>query len=188
MYIKVYVALFKDISACTIKGGQTCTQIIISKSSNMDVKEAKDIIATYNFSGGAGATSPASANIVPSGVACFVKGVTKEAKDDLLDLFPFAALVSSHDHNVDDDIDGWYSKYYHIFSTCGLVTQSASFQKYREDGNSLDVDSVVLKILSAVLDEDGKEILKSTMAAMKALGEESGPMKFLASTSKRANT
>ena len=48
------------------------------------------------------------------GISCFTEGIEPDVRSELLDLLSFASLAASHDHDISNDIKGWYEKYFHI--------------------------------------------------------------------------
>ncbi len=50
-------------------------------------------------------------------------------KSEPLDLLSFASLAVSHDHDISEDIKGWYKKYFHILNTLGLVITTNTMPK-----------------------------------------------------------
>ncbi len=114
--------------------------------------------------------------VTASAIHSFVKGVTNDRRNALVDSSLFAQLVANKTVPDQADISGWYGAYLNALTSVGWVLQSKSFATYDFKTGDVDVHEAILAIASGLLGgaaSTGLALIKSTLDAMKKLEDNS---------------
>ena len=108
--------------------------------------------------------------VAGSGVISFVKGVTSERRQDIVNSSLLAQLAANKRVPDRSDLRAWYDVYFEVLTNVGWVLQERSFQQYRERGDDFEAEQAILGIAAAAFGGAASAvgIVKSTLDALKA--------------------
>jgi hypothetical protein len=121
----------------------------------------------------------AQATVVGADVISFVKGVTPEARQDIVNASLLAQLVAKKktpDPDSLQELGDWYNTYFDALTHIGFVIQDMSFARYREGDENYSAHEAILEIGTALLGGSpaALALFKTTVTALqKASGNES---------------
>ena len=116
-----------------------------------------------------------SGYVVPKTLVAFTAGLDEDIKKDVLNLLTLASLAATNKFNSDEQLDKWYEMYFHILQTFGVTLQGSSFSEFDKSGTSVDVDAVVIKVMTAITTENERTVIETSLEALKVLDEDSKP-------------
>ncbi len=111
------------------------------------------------------------AMVVGSEVVSFVKGVSVERRQDIVNCALLAQLAA--DSKVKDraKLIDWYDVYFDVLTNLGWVIQDKGFAAYEEEANGLEAHEAILKVATVLLGATptALAIVTSTIEAMKSM-------------------
>lgn len=111
------------------------------------------------------------ATVVGSEVISFVKGVSVERRQDIVNCALLAQLAA--DHKVPDraNVFAWYDVYFDVLAHLGWVVQDKGFAAYDEQAEGLEAHEAILKVAAGLpgTSPTALALLTSTIGAMKEL-------------------
>ncbi|MGE3874950.1 MAG: hypothetical protein AB7F74_18520 [Parvibaculaceae bacterium] len=113
--------------------------------------------------------------VVGSDVVSFVRGVTEERRNDIVNSSLLAQLVATKKVGKGGDVFDWYDEYFDVLGNIGWVVQAREFAKHKETATNLDAHKAILTVATALLGPGATAltVVKSTLDALKAMGEDS---------------
>lgn len=111
------------------------------------------------------------AMVVASDIVSFVKGVSSERRQDIVNSSLLAQLVANKQVPDKADIIQWYKAYFDVLENIGWVIQDSSFSSYTEEADGLEAHEAILKVASAFLGGTpaALAIVISTLEALKSM-------------------
>lgn len=114
------------------------------------------------------------AMVVGSEVVSFVKGVSAERREDIVNSALFAQLVANKKVPDRNDVFGWYDAYFEALSQLGWVIQSKTFNSYQEEADGLEAHEAILQVAGVLLGAapTALAIVTTTIEAMKSMDDD----------------
>jgi hypothetical protein len=110
-------------------------------------------------------------------VVSFVRGVSPQHKEDVLNSVLLAQLGASAKYNREKHIAKWYAYYQKIFGTVGWVAPAIPFSQDKSLGVEFTADKVILKLIEAIGTGNDVAILAAALEALKNLGKDDPAVK-----------
>ncbi len=128
--------------------------------------------------------------VVASDVVSFVKGVSSERRQDIVNSSLLAQLVASKQVPDRTNVTQWYQAYFDVLKNIGWVIQDHSFSSYTEEANGLEAHEAILKVAGAFLGGTpaALAIVMSTLEALKSMDDSKPWMTIFDRETKHANT
>lgn len=128
--------------------------------------------------------------VVASDVVSFVKGVSTERRQDIVNSSLLAQLVASKQVPDRTNVTQWYKAYFEVLQNIGWVIQDHSFSSYSEEANGLEAHEAILKIAGAFLGGTpaALAIVMTTLEALKSMDASKPWMTIFDRETKHANT
>jgi hypothetical protein len=113
--------------------------------------------------------------VVGSGVISFVKGVTEERRNDIVNCALLAQLAATKKVGDASDIIPWYKVYFETLSNIGWVIQERSFTKHTEASTNLDAHQAIIKVATALLGPSpaALDLVMTTLGALQEMSKDS---------------
>jgi hypothetical protein len=114
------------------------------------------------------------AMVVGSEVLSFVKGVSIERRQDIVNCALLAQLAANHKVNSETDIFSWYDTYFDVLTNLGWVIQDKGFSSYEEKANGLETHEAILKVAAVLMGAapTALAVVISTIEAMKSMNKD----------------
>jgi hypothetical protein len=111
------------------------------------------------------------AMVVGSEVVSFVKGVSAERREDIVNSALFAQLVANKKVPDRNDVFGWYDAYFQALAQLGWVIQNKTFNGYQEEADGLEAHEAILQVAGVLLGAapTALAIVTTTIEAMKSM-------------------
>ncbi len=103
-----------------------------------------------------------------SAILAFTDSVGEAAKEDIKNATLFASLASSSRFSVLDDPEDWYKQYFEIIQALGFTLQAADFSNYIMHSESMQIDKIILEILSGLLTEGETLVIQEAISFIKS--------------------
>lgn len=119
------------------------------------------------------------ASVVGSDVVAFVKGVTREQRQDIVNATLLAQLVAKKkvpNPQTLADVVSWYGDYFDVLEQIGFVVQDRGFAEYEEKSQSFEAHEAILDVATALLATTSPAALalvKTTLGALKKMSADS---------------
>ena len=128
--------------------------------------------------------------VVASDVVSFVKGVSSERRQDIVNSSLLAQLVANKQVPDKTNVTQWYKTYFEVLQNIGWVIQDHSFSSYTEEANGLEAHEAILKVAGAFLGgaPAALAIVMSTLEALKSMDSSKPWMTIFDRETKHANT
>ncbi len=128
--------------------------------------------------------------VVASDVVSFVKGVSSERRQDIVNSSLLAQLVANKQVPDKTNVTQWYKAYFEVLQNIGWVIQDHSFSSYTEEANGLEAHEAILKVAGAFLAgaPAALAIVMSTLEALKSMDSSKPWMTIFDRETKHANT
>src|SRR5262245_42033690 len=131
--------------------------------------------------------------VVGAGVIAFVKGVTPEQRNDIVNASLLAQLVAKkkvNNPNTLTAVKEWYDEYFDVLSRIGFVIQDKGFAEYREASDSFEAHEAILEIATALLAgaPGALALVKTTLEALQKMSSSSPWITLFNRESQSANT
>jgi hypothetical protein len=117
----------------------------------------------------------------------FVGGVSPQTKADVLNSILLAQLAANYVADRENDTLTWYKKYREVLENIGWAISQFDFTKARLSGATVQIKTVVLALLAAIMSENPLAIARATLAAIQALGEGDQRVALFSASSSTAN-
>lgn len=114
------------------------------------------------------------AMVVGSEVVSFVKGVTAERREDIVNSALLAQLAANKKAS-NSDIFKWYDAYFDALGQLGWVLQDSSFNSYEEQADGMEAHEAILQVAAVMLGAapTALAVITATIKAMKSMGANS---------------
>lgn len=111
------------------------------------------------------------AMVVASDIVSFVKGVSNERRQDIVNASLLAQLVANKKVPDKTSIIEWYNAYFDVLENIGWVIQDRSFSSYTEEADGLEAHEAILKVASVFLGAApaALAVVISTLEALKSM-------------------
>ncbi len=111
------------------------------------------------------------AMVVASDIVSFVKGVSSERRQDIVNASLLAQLVANKKVPDKTNIIEWYNAYFDVLENIGWVIQDRSFSSYTEEADGLEAHEAILKVASVFLGAapTALAVVISTLEALKSM-------------------
>jgi len=108
------------------------------------------------------------AAVVGSDVISFVKGVTAEARQDVVNCALLAQLAANKSVPDKESLRDWYRAYFDTLTNLGWVAQEQGFSEHHEAGSDLEAHKAVLRVAAVLLGPGSAAlaVVKTTLDAM----------------------
>ena len=111
------------------------------------------------------------AMVVASDIVAFVKGVSNERRQDIVNASLLAQLVANKIVPDKANYIEWYNAYFDVLENTGWVIQDRSFSAYTEQANGLEAHEAILKVAGVFLGAApaALAVVISTLEALKSM-------------------
>lgn len=129
------------------------------------------------------------AMVVGSDVVSFVKGVSEERRQDIVNSALLAQLVANNKVK-NGDVFEWYDAYFDVLTNLGWVIQDKGFSSYEENADGLEAHEAILKVATVLLGAapTALAIVTSTIEAMKSMDKDNSWITIFDRESRSAET
>jgi hypothetical protein len=133
------------------------------------------------------------ATVVGSEVIAFVKGITREQRQDIVNATLLAQLVARKkvtDPKSLADVESWYDDYFDVLSKIGFVLQHRDFAEYKEHSQNFEAHKAILEVATALLagSPGALMLVKTTLEALQKMSADSPWITIFDRESQSANT
>ena len=130
------------------------------------------------------------AMIVASDIVSFVKGVSNERRQDIVNSSLLAQLEANKKVPDKKNIIEWYNAYFDVLENIGWVIQDRSFSSYTEEADGLEAHEAIIKVASVFLGAApaALAVVISTLEALKSMDSSKPWMTIFDRESKQAKT
>jgi hypothetical protein len=114
------------------------------------------------------------AAVVGSEVVSFVKGVSAERRQDIVNCALLAQLAANRKVQDKTRIFEWYEAYFDVLTNLGWVLQDKGFSSYEGKADGLEAHEAILKVAGVLLGASptALAIVTSTIEAMKEMDKD----------------
>lgn len=131
--------------------------------------------------------------VVGADVIAFVKGVTPEQRNDIVNASLLAQLVAKKkvaNPSTLTAVKEWYDDYFDVLSRIGFVIQDKGFAEYHEASESFEAHEAILEIAAALLAgaPGALALVKTTLEALQKMSSNSPWITLFNRESQSANT
>lgn len=111
------------------------------------------------------------AMVVASDIVAFVKGVTNERRQDVVNASLLAQLVANKKVPDKTNMIEWYNAYFDTLENIGWVVQNKNFSSYTEEADGLEAHEAILKVAAVFLGAApaALAVVTSTLEALKSM-------------------
>ena len=130
------------------------------------------------------------AMVVASDIVSFVKGVSNERRQDIVNASLLAQLVANKKVPDKARIIEWYNAYFDVLENIGWVIQDKSFSSYTEEADGLEAHEAILKVATVFLGASptALAVVISTLEALKSMDSSKSWVTIFDRESKQAKT
>ena len=130
------------------------------------------------------------AMVVASDIVSFVKGVSNERRQDIVNASLLAQLVANKKVPDKTRIIEWYNAYFDVLENIGWVIQDKSFSSYTDEADGLEAHEAILKVAAVFLGASpaALAVVISTLEALKSMDSSKSWMTIFDRESKHAKT
>lgn len=133
------------------------------------------------------------ASVVGSDVISFVKGVTPEQRNDIVNASLLAQLVAKKkvlEPGTLANVVRWYEEYFDVLTHIGFVIQDKGFAKYEEKSQDFEAHKAILDLATVLLAgaPGALAVLKTTLGALEKMSGDSPWITLFNRESRSANT
>jgi hypothetical protein len=128
--------------------------------------------------------------VVGSDIISFVKGVTEQRREDIVNSALLAQLIANAAVPDKTHVFAWYDKYFDALTQIGWVVQDRQFIEHVEHGSSLEVHKAIIKLATAVLGPGATAlvVVEETLNALQSMDENSPWITLFSQQSQAAKT
>jgi hypothetical protein len=151
------------------------TQNIIQYVTDLELQKPREPFVQTAFRG------PVAADIVKEGeeqsflsdksLVSFVSGVSGQNRNDILNSTLLAQLAANKKVAIEDDVLGWYRVFTEVLTKIGWQVENAEINKFESKHNLVEVENVIIDILTAAFGAGSIAIITSTLNALKNMSE-----------------
>lgn len=129
------------------------------------------------------------AAVAGADIVSFVRGVTPERRQDIVNASVLAQLVANDKVKDPTQIYAWYDAYFDVLMHIGWAVQDRGFATYTEKSGQLEAHEAILAIAATLLGPASTAfaVIKSTLDALKSMSADSPWMTIFNRESQRAN-
>jgi len=111
------------------------------------------------------------AMVVASDIVAFVKGVSNERRQDIVNASLLAQLVANKKVPDKTNMIEWYNAYFDVLENIGWVVQNKTFSSYTEEADGLEAHEAILKVAAVFLGAApaALAVVTSTLEALKSM-------------------
>jgi hypothetical protein len=130
------------------------------------------------------------AMIVGSDIVSFVKGVTPERREDIVNCSLLAQLAAKQKVGDMTKIYDWYNAYFDVLTNIGWAVQARDFATYTEASENFDAHEAIIKVAESLLGPTATAmvVIKATLDALKSMSSDSPWITLFNRESLSANT
>ena len=133
------------------------------------------------------------AAVVGADVIAFVKGVTPDQRNDIVNASLLAQLVAKKkvaDPKTLTQVKAWYDEYLDVLSRIGFAIQDKGFAEYQESSESFQAHEAILEIAAPLLAgaPGAVALIKTTLEALQKMSSNSPWIALFDRESRSANT
>jgi hypothetical protein len=133
------------------------------------------------------------AAVVGADVIAFVKGVTPDQRNDIVNASLLAQLVAKKkvaDPKTLAQVKAWYDEYFDVLSRIGFAIQDKGFAEYQETSDSFQAHEAILEIVAPLLAgvPGALALIKTTLEALQKMSSNSPWITLFDRESRSANT
>jgi hypothetical protein len=128
--------------------------------------------------------------IVGSEITSFVKGVTPEQRQDIINSTLLAQLVAKKRVPDVTDVYRWYDQYFDALSNIGWLIQDRQFATYTESSEGFEAHQAIIEVAKTLLGPNvaALAVVQSALASLKSMADDSPWMTLFNRESKAART
>jgi hypothetical protein len=131
--------------------------------------------------------------VVGADVIAFVKGVTPEQRNDIVNASLLAQLVAKRkvpNPKTLTAVKEWYDEYFDVLSRIGFVIQDKGFAEYHESSESFQAHEAILEIATTLLagTPGALALVKTTLESLQKMSSNSPWITLFNRESQSANT
>ena len=119
-----------------------------------------------------------SAQVNAGSLTSFVQGVTGLQKADVMNSTLLAQLSANKAYDRFKDPMNWYKYYTNVLGQVGWNIPGFAFDTYTSGGSTIELDTAVLGILTAIATAGEIALIAATMKSFKSLSDGSKPLKI----------
>ena len=114
------------------------------------------------------------AAVVGSDVISFVRGVTAERREAIINSSLLAQLVANKQVSDRSRIYEWYNAYFDVLTNVGWVVQDRSFAEYHESSRNFEAHKAILAVATALLGAapTALALVTTTINALQSMNED----------------
>lgn len=130
------------------------------------------------------------AMIVGSDIVSFVKGVTPERREDIVNSSLLAQLAAKKKISDTTRIYDWYNAYFDVLMNIGWVVQDRGFAKYSEASEDFEAHEAIIQVATSFLGPGAATlaVVIATLDALKSMSTNSPWITLFNRESQSANT
>ena len=133
------------------------------------------------------------ATVVGSEVIAFVKGITPEQRQDIVNATLLAQLVARKavaEPKTMAQVKSWYDDYFDVLTNIGFVLQHRDFTQYEEHSDNFEAHQAILDVAATLLAGSPGALLlvKTTLEALQKMSADSPWITLFNRESQSANT
>jgi hypothetical protein len=115
------------------------------------------------------------AAVVGSDIVSFVKGVTPERREDIVNSSLLAQLVAKKQVSDPTRVYDWYNAYFEVLTNIGWSVQDRGFATYSEASDNFQAHEAVMKVAASLLGPAAATlaVVQATLDALKSMSAES---------------
>ena len=104
-------------------------------------------------------------------IISFVSAVTEQTRKDILNATMLAQLAADKQCPMDKDAALWYKHYVEVLRNIGFVVESAEIASYETEYHLVEIQEVIIDILSSAFGKDYVALVSKTLAALVTEGK-----------------
>jgi len=130
------------------------------------------------------------AAVVGSDIVSFVKGVTPERREDIVNCSLLAQLAAKKQVSDPSRIYDWYNAYFDVLMHIGWSVQDRGFATYSEASENFEAHEAIMKVAASLLGPAATTlaVIKATLDALKSMSAESPWITIFTRESQSAKT
>jgi hypothetical protein len=130
------------------------------------------------------------AMIVGSDIVSFVKGVTPERREDIVNSSLLAQLSARKRVSDTTRIYDWYNAYFDVLMNIGWVVQDRGFARHSEASENFQAHEAIIQVATSLLGPNAATlaVVKATLDALKSMSTNSPWITLFNRESQSANT
>jgi hypothetical protein len=128
------------------------------------------------------------AQVVASGLFSFATGVDVMVRESISDCALLAQLVANKRFDFEKKPHDWFNAYAEVLQNVGWALQESGWDEYPASGTGIEVNEKIVEVMTAVLGQAAAaiEIIKATIAALKAMTPNSSWITIFSRESQKA--